>query len=529
MDPSAFRSAAHAAVDEIIDYFDTIQDRPVASKVEPGYLRKMLPDGPPDVGEDWNLIQKDIEAKIMPGLMHWQSPDFMAFFPTASTYPAILGELYSAALSAPGFNWQCSPAMTELEVIVMDWMAKLLHLPESFQSHTRGGGVIQGSASEATTTVMVAARENYVNRACEGLNGPERDAKSTDIRGRLVALGSDQSHSSVAKAAIIAGVRHKAIPTTSKNDYSVTGSDFQKALEECKSEGLEPFHLTTTIGTTPTCAVDDIQAITTINESAKTFPPLWIHVDAAWAGAALILEEYAHLTMPFEHVQSFSMNMHKWLLVNFDCSPLFLRDRRNLTDVLSLTPSYVRNQYSDSGLVTDYRDWQIPFGRRFRSLKVWFVLRTYGVNGMKDYLQRHLDLGSKFAGWIESRPDLFKIVTPPAFALTVFTIVPRHVPTQAEFTELQINIEIGAADASKLNESGKEANGEDLEKANGLTREVYEKINASGKVFLSSTMIHDVFAIRVVSANTNANEDSLRSTFKLIVSITEDVLKPSES
>ena len=529
MDSNTFRSAAYAAVDEIIDYFDTIQERPVASKVEPGYLKKLLPDGPPDAGEDWSSIQKDVEAKIMPGLMHWQSPDFMAFFPTASTYPAILGELYSAALSAPGFNWQCSPAMTELEVIVMNWMAKLLHLPESFQSHTRGGGVIQGSASEATTTVMVAARENYVNRACEGLNGPERDAKSAEVRGRLVALGSDQSHSSVAKAAIIAGVRYKSIPTTSENNFSVTGSAFQKALEECRKDGLEPFHITTTLGTTPTCAVDDIEAIATINGSAKNFPPLWIHIDAAWAGAALILEEYAHLTKHFEHVESFSMNMHKWLLVNFDCSPLFLRDRRNLTDVLSLTPSYVRNHYSDSGLVTDYRDWQIPFGRRFRSLKVWFVLRTYGVNGMKEYLRHHLELGSKFAGWIKSRPDLFKIVTPSAFALTVFTIVSRPVPTQAEFTELQSNIEIGAADASELDELDRKANGQESDKANGLTREVYEKINASGKLFLTSTMIHDVFAIRVVSANTNANEESLRSAFELIVSITEDVLKPCES
>lgn len=232
----------------------------------------------------------------------------------------MLGELYSAAFTAPAFNWLCSPAVTELETIMLDWLARLMNLPSCFLSQGEGGGVIQGSASEAIVTVMVAAREKAVNAAFEGLEGEEREEKGAMIRGRLVALGTSESHSATAKAAMIAGVRYRAIPLQIEDDLALTGKGLQAALDQCKQKGLEPFYLTTTLGTTSTCATDRFGEI---KEVVKSHPLLWVHVDAAYAGAALVCEEYQDLTQHFDGFGSFNMNMHKWLLTNFDarCDP----------------------------------------------------------------------------------------------------------------------------------------------------------------------------------------------------------------
>ena len=244
-----------------------------------------------------------------------QSPNFMAWYPASMTYPSMLGELYSAAFTAPAFNWLCSPAVTELETIVLDWMARLFNLPACFLSNGEGGGVIQGSASEAVVTIIVAARERYLNRACEGLEGEERERRKAEVRGRMVALGSTQSHSCTAKGALIAGVRHKSVKCRLEDNLSMTGAGLQATLEECKMEGLEPFYLTTTLGTTATCTTDRFGEI---KDTLKDWPDVWVHVDAAYAGAALVCDEYHHLTEHFEAFDSFDMNMHKWLLTNFD-------------------------------------------------------------------------------------------------------------------------------------------------------------------------------------------------------------------
>ena len=239
----------------------------------------------------------------------------MAWYPANATYPSMLGELYSAAFTAPAFNWLCSPAVTELETIVLDWLARLLNLPRCFLSDGEGGGVIQGSASEAVVTVMVAARERYLNGMCEGLEGEEREQRKAEVRGRLVALGSSQTHSCTAKGALIAGVRYKSVPCRLEDDMAMTGAGLQGVLEECKCQGLMPFYLTTTLGTTATCATDRFGEIKNV---IKHHPNLWVHVDAAYAGAALVCEEYQHLTEHFGAYESFDINMHKWLLTNFD-------------------------------------------------------------------------------------------------------------------------------------------------------------------------------------------------------------------
>lgn len=239
----------------------------------------------------------------------------MAFFPASSTYPSILGELYSAAFTAPAFNWLCSPAVTELETIVLDWLAKILALPDCFLSQGEGGGVIQGSASEAVVTVMIAARERFLKQTVGGLQGDEAEDKKALIQSRLVALGSEEAHSGTAKAAKILGLRYRSIASTLEDDLAMTGRGLQSALDDCKREGLHPFYLTATLGTTATCATDRFEEIKRIT---KSHPELWVHIDAAYAGAALVCEEYQHLARPFDAFDSFNINMHKWLLTNFD-------------------------------------------------------------------------------------------------------------------------------------------------------------------------------------------------------------------
>ena len=239
----------------------------------------------------------------------------MAYYPANATYPSMLGELFSAAFTAPAFNWICSPAVTELETIVMDWLARLFNLPASYLSEGEGGGVIHGSASEAVLTVIVAARERYLENACHGLEGEEKERTKAEVRGRLVALGSEQSHSGTAKGALIAGVRFKSIHCTMEDDLAMRGAGLKAMLEECKRERLEPFFLSTTMGTTATCATDRFGEI---KDVLKDHPDVWVHVDAAYAGAALVCEEYQHNTEHFAAFDSFNMNMHKWLLTNFD-------------------------------------------------------------------------------------------------------------------------------------------------------------------------------------------------------------------
>jgi aromatic-L-amino-acid decarboxylase len=426
-------------------------------------------------------------------LFRRQSPNFLAFFPASSSFPGMLGELYSAAFTAPAFNWICSPAVTELETIVLDWLAKLLNLPVCYLSSSHGGGVIQGSASEAIVTVMVAARDKYLRETTSHLSGLELEDAIGHKRSKMVALGSEAAHSSTQKAAQIAGVRYRSVPVLANDNFAMSGEGLEKVIQEVKAQGLEPFYLTTTLGTTNTCAVDDFASIVTT--LAKHAPPnipgeIWVHVDAAYAGAALVCPEYQHLTASFRQFHSFDMNMHKWLLTNFDASCLYVRRRKDLIDALSISPTYLRNEFSESGLVTDYRDWQIPLGRRFRSLKIWFVLRTYGVKGLQEHIRKHVKMGEVFAGLLESRKDLFNIITGPSFALTVFNVVPKV------------------------------ANKEEQDK---LSRDTYELINKRGEIYLTSTVVGGTYALRVVSANPMAHEKNIQRAFDILVETVEEV------
>ncbi|KAK3905713.1 hypothetical protein C8A05DRAFT_30462 [Staphylotrichum tortipilum] len=506
MDSQVFREAATATIEEIITYFDTLAARDVVSSVQPGYLRTLLPTEVPQDGEPWSAIHADMDTKILPGITHWTHPNFHAFFPCATSYPSLLGELYSGALSGACFNWVCSPAVTELETIVLDWLAKALGLPDCFLSTgpTRGGGVIHGSASEGVLTAMVAARERFLRGKVPGWEGEYagEDAEVEEVvmraRAGMVALGTGMTHSSARKAARVLGVRFRAIPVRAEDGYALTREGLAAALAECRAQGLQPFFLVATLGTTDVCSVDDFAGISAALEADPDGERVWVHVDAAYAGAALVCPEVQASTRIAlaARFHSFTVNMHKWLLTNFDASCFFVRDREWLVRALGVSQAVYGNAASDGGLVTDYREWQIPLGRRFRSLKIWFVLRTYGIKGLQEYVRRGMRMGVRVAEALRARSDLFEIVAGPIFALTVFRAA-------------------GERGGAALT----------LEERNALTREVYEKVNATGKIWLTSTELDGRFAIRLMTAVRTTQEDHVDRAMKTIVEVAERVMK----
>lgn len=444
----------------------------------------------------------------------------MAFFPANSSYPGLLGEMYSAAFTAPAFNWLCSPAVTELETVVLDWVAKALALPSCFLSEGEGGGVIQGSASEAIVTVMVGARERAFTRLTEHLGeagSKEVEAEKDVLRGKLVALGSEQAHSSTQKGALITGTKFRTVPAFRKDQFGLRGATLKAALEECVRDGLVPYYLTVSLGTTGTCAVDYFEEIV---EVLKEYPNIWVHVDAAYAGSALVCPEYQHHAEHFGSFDSFNFNMHKWLLTNFDASCLYIKTRRDLTSALSITPSYLRNSFSDSGLVTDYRDWQIPLGRRFRALKIWFVLRSYGITGLQAHIRNHIKLGEYFHSLILTRPDLFSILAGPSFALTVITITPRRPKQKRISAANQPDLDC----EKHLNGVSPDAEAQALVDANRVTKSVYEEVVRRGEIYLTSSVIAGTYAIRIVSATEGAEEKYLKRAFEILVEVSEEVL-----
>ncbi|EJP69401.1 Aromatic-L-amino-acid decarboxylase [Beauveria bassiana] len=521
MDINEYRKQAKKAVDEIADYYESIPSRPVLADVSPGYLRPLLPDAAPFEGESMDAITADLQSKILPGITHWAHPGFMAFFACTASHPANIAEMWSNAFNGAHFNWICSPAVTELETVVLDWLAKALALPECFLSGgpTHGGGVLHGSASEAIVTVMVAARDRYLAQATAHLpEGEDKEEQTWRHRSRLVALGSAGAHSSTKKAAQVLGVRFDTVPVDEESGYAMTGEALAAKLAQLRGKGLEPFYLTATFGSTDVCAVDDFVGIaatlaadnnnnksnsngtttTTSNgdtaaaAAAAAAAPrgeVWVHVDGAFAGSALLLPEYQHLTPPFASFHSFNFNPHKWLLTTFDCSAVWVRSRADLITALSIKPAYLRNEFSDSDLVTDYRDWQIPLGRRFRSLKLWFVLRSYGIAGLRAHVARGIRLGQSLDDKLAARPDLFTLFTRARFALVSFRVV-----------------------------------GADEQERNARTETLYETLNASGKVYLTSTVVNGKFAIRVSTSTAAVREEHVQATFDLIVKETEALL-----
>ena len=406
MTPDEFRRHGRAVVDWIADYYERVESLPVLSQVEPGQIRASLPAGPPARGEDFSEMLKDVEDLILPGITHWQSPNFFAYFPANSSAPAVLGDLLSSGLGVQGMLWATSPACTELETHVMDWMAGMLALPPQFKSTGPGGGVIQDSASGAALCALLAARERATNFVSNDKGG----------NGRLVAYISTQTHSSVEKGVKIAGIGRDNLRLIGVDDrFSMRPDLLVEQIERDRAAGLLPFFVCATVGTTSTGAVDPLPEIGQICREQN----LWFHVDGAMYGTAAICPEFRAMNNGVDLADSFTFNPHKWMFTNFDCNCFFVANRQVLINALSILPEYLRNQASESGEVFDYRDWQVSLGRRFRALKLWFVIRHYGVEGLQYHIRRHVELGQTFAGWVKAG-DRFELAVDPPLNVVCF-------------------------------------------------------------------------------------------------------------
>ena len=410
MTPDEFRRCGHALIDRIARYMEEIERYPVLSRAEPGSVRKRLPRTAPEHGEPFADVLRDIDEVIMPGITHWQSPNFFAYFPANASGPAILGDLLSSGLGVQGMLWATSPACTELETHVLDWLVDLLGLPDRFRSCTRGGGVIQDTASSSTLTALIAARE----RASAGAVN-ERGIASGDAR-RLTAYTSRHAHSSVEKAVRIAGLGRDNLRLVDVDDRHAMRVDaLEAAIAADRAAGARPAMVSATVGTTSSGAVDPVRAIGEVCRREG----IWLHVDAAHAGSATICSEHRGLNDGVEHADSYTFNPHKWLLTNFDCNCFWVADRAALINALSVLPEYLRNRASESGQVIDYRDWHIPLGRRFRALKLWLVIRHYGAEGLRAHVRTSVELADRFAARVRESEE-FELAAPVSVGLVCF-------------------------------------------------------------------------------------------------------------
>ncbi len=446
--PDEFRQWGHALVDWIADYQKRIESFPVLAQVQPGQIRSQLPSTPPEHGESFKAILRDVDQLIVPGLTHWQSPNFFAFFPANNSGPSILGELLSAGLGVQGMLWATSPACTELETHVLDWLADMLGLPAQFKSNTAGGGVIQDTASGGALCALLAARERAT-----GFQTNERGGD-----GQLVAYASTQTHSSIEKAVKIAGLGRRNLRLIEVDErFALRPEALERQIAEDRQAGLRPCFVCATIGTTSSNAFDPLPAIGRICRAHG----LWLHVDGAMCGTAALCPEFRHFQDGLELADSYCFNPHKWMFTNFDCDCFYVADRAVLIKTLSVLPEYLRNQATESGAVIDYRDWHVPLGRRFRALKLWFVIRHYGVEGLRYHVRRHVELAQQFARWIEAADD-FELTVPAPLNLVCF----RH-------------------------QGGDEVN-----------RRLLEELNRSGKLYLTHTVLEGRFVLRLCVGQT---------------------------
>jgi aromatic-L-amino-acid decarboxylase len=406
MTPDDFRRHGRAVVDWIADYRARVESLPVLSRVEPGQVRASLPAKPPAEGEPFEDILADVDRLILPGITHWQSPNFFAFFPANVSEPSILAETLSAGLGVQGMLWATSPACTELETHVLDWLVDMLGLPAVFRSDGPGGGVIQDSASSASLCALLAARERAT--------GYRSNESGCD--GRLTAYASPQAHSSIEKAVKIAGLGRRNLRWTEVDGrFAMRPKSLAEQIRRDRRDGLIPCFVCATVGTTSSNAIDPVAAIGRICREEG----LWLHIDAAMAGTAAVCPEFRHIHDGLEFADSYCFNPHKWMFTNFDCDCFYVADRAALVNTLSILPEYLRNRPSESGAVIDYRDWHVPLGRRFRSLKLWFVIRHYGIKGLRHHVRQHVRLAQDFAGRVSASPR-FELAVPPPLNLVCF-------------------------------------------------------------------------------------------------------------
>jgi aromatic-L-amino-acid decarboxylase len=435
---------------------------PVLSPAQPGEIRAGLPAAAPQHGEPFDAILADVDRLILPGVTHWQSPNFFAFFPANASGPAILGDLLSSGLGVQGMLWATSPACTELETHVMDWLVDMLGLPAKFKSTAAGGGVIQDTASSAVLTALLAARERAT--------GWQSNERGLD-RG-LVAYTSSQAHSSVEKAVKIAGLGRDHLRLIEVDQaFAMRPDALARQIRADRAAGLTPCFVCATVGTTSSTALDPVRTIGEICQAED----IWLHVDAAMSGTAALCPEFRTIQDGLELADSYAFNPHKWMFTNFDCDCFFVADRAALIRTLSILPEYLRNQATESGAVFDYRDWHIPLGRRFRALKLWFVIRHYGVEGLQHHVRRHVELAQQFAAWVRA-DDRFELAAPAPLNLVCF----RH-------------------------KSG-----------DAFNRRIMDRLNASGDLYLTHTVLDGQVALRLCIGQTHTEARHVAAAWRRI-------------
>lgn len=462
MTPDEFRRYGREVIDWIADYLERVEQYPVMSQVKPGEIRAKLPAAPPVKGEPFEAILRDVDKIILPGITHWQSPNFFGFFPSNNSPPSILGELLSAGLGVQGMLWATSPACTELETHVLDWFAEMLALPGHFKSDSTGGGVIQDSASSATLCAILAARE----RATGGRSN------AAGVREPLVAYTSQHAHSSIEKGIRIAGIGSENLRLIEADEnFAMRPERLAEAIAADKAAGLRPCFVCATVGTTSSTAIDPLEKIGPICREQG----LWLHVDGALAGTAALCSEFRFIHRGLDWADSYCTNPHKWMFTNFDCDCFFVADRAALIRTLSILPEYLKNQATQSGAVIDYRDWQVPLGRRFRALKLWFVIRSFGVAGLQAKVREHVALAKEVACWVKADPRL-ELMAPAPLNLVCFRHRGGDAPTQR----------------------------------------LLDRLNAAGQILLTHTRLNGQLTLRMSIGQTNTERRHVERAWRLI-------------
>nr|QAT78105.1 phenylacetaldehyde synthase [Rosa hybrid cultivar] len=476
LDPEEFRKQGHMVINFIADYYQNIEKYPVLSRVEPGYLKKCLPESAPYDPEPISTILRDVQDHIVPGLTHWQSPNFFAYFSSTASTAGFLGEILTTGFNVVGFNWVSSPAATELENIVMDWLGDMLQLPKSFHFSGNGGGVLHGSTCEAIVCTMVAARDQMLRRI------------GRENLGKLVVYGSDQTHSTLQKATQIVGINtenFRAIKTTKSTGFALSPEMLRLTISSDLEKGLVPLFLCATMGTTATTAIDPLEALCHV---AKEYG-VWVHVDAAYAGSACICPEFRHFINGVEGANSFSFNPHKWLFTGMDCCCLWVKNPSVLASSLSTNPEFLRNKASDSKQVVDYKDWQIALSRRFRALKLWLVLRSYGVANLRNFIRIHVKMAKTFEGLVRM-DKRFEILVPRNFSLVCFRISPSALISSNEDDEIGM--------------------------VNEVNCKLLEAINASGKAYMTHAVVGGLYVLRCAVGATLTEEKHIVEAWNVV-------------
>ncbi|KAM0925326.1 hypothetical protein ACQ4PT_004255 [Festuca glaucescens] len=487
LDAEEFRRQGHQVIDFIADYYARMGDYPVHPSVTPGFLRDVLPtDAPRRPGPDaFGSALQDVRDLMLPGMTHWQSPRHFAHFPASSSTVGALGEALIAGINVVPFTWAASPAATELEMVVVDWLGKALHLPESLLFAGGGGGTFLGTTCEAILCALVSAR----------------DRKLAEIGGNrisdLVVYCSDQTHFSFRKAARIAGIQRdhcREVQTYHGDMFALSPTELQAAMQADVDAGLVPLFLCATVGTTQTTAVDPVGELCAVAASHG----VWVHVDAAYAGSALVCPEFRYLITGVESVDSFSMNPHKWLLANNDCCAMWVKKPCALVAALATEQEYILKDAAAEGHgVVDYKDWTITLTRRFRALKIWLVLRCYGVDGLRDHIRSHLRMAEAFESMVRADAR-FEVVTERHFALVCFRLRPPE----------------------KLG-------GEKT--ANQLNRRLLEEVNAVGSgPYMSSANAGGMYMLRCAVGSTLTEERHVNDAWKVVQDRASAILRKME-